>query len=84
MEYKSTFVLFTVMSIALLAATIVVSYGSQQVQAAKPAWCYNNSVAGLLCFSGGDGREQCQDNQSHSPYATSKCKPSGAFNGDER
>ena len=74
MEYKSTFVLFTVMSIALLAATIVVSYGSQLVEAtAKHLWCLDVVSDGTTCFA---DRKICVENYNQDPTAfESKCYP---------
>ena len=75
MEYKSTFVLFTVMSIALLAATIVVSYGSQQVQAikGKPLWCLTTIGDGTACVA---DRTVCVANYKQNPIIyEGKCFP---------
>jgi hypothetical protein len=75
MEYKSTFVLFTVMSIALLAATIVVSYGSQLVQAVKPThfWCLTTIGDGTVCVA---DKKICVEAYNQNPTAfESKCHP---------
>jgi hypothetical protein len=63
-----------VLSVAMLGLTIVNSYGSQHVNAAKPdfLWCYSTPVSpnGSLCSI---GHEECSMLQSADDDAKSDC-----------
>jgi len=71
MNYKSTFVLFVVLAIAMLGATTVVSYAPQQAEAKPALVCYHSSVFGNFCQA---SHKACNEAYKNDDTADSKCK----------
>ena len=79
MNRSGTLGIIMALSIAMVGATIVVSYGALQAEAAKSGtsirWCYETAgaVAGedaVRCFP---NHGECNDAQAHDSNAKSSC-----------
>lgn len=76
MNQKSRLAIVTALSIAMLGATIVVTYGALQVEAA-PTWCYE-VTGGNKCVADPDAKKSdCEAASQADPQAAN---PGKCFN----
>ncbi|HKX20559.1 MAG TPA: hypothetical protein VJM74_02685 [Nitrososphaeraceae archaeon] len=71
MNKNAVFGIVIILSIATLAATIVVSYGMLKVEGAKSdKWCYTKFDSNLVCFQ---DNSSCSDGYYNSGGAARDC-----------